>query len=215
MDGYKLIDMASWPRREHYRYYTQTLSCGFSMTAPIDVFPVLDFARRSNLHFYGCFIHAIAKTVNQMDCFKMMKDASGFLGIWEAVHPNFTVFHKDTETFSDLWTEYNDDFRIFYNGFESTLDEYGDYPGMKPRPYQPANFFCVSCVPWIEYTSVTQMQEGTMPLFPVICFGKYKEDGASAKLPLSIQINHAAADGYHVAKFFEKLQENVNAFREF
>ena len=37
MEHYTKIDMATWPRREHYRYYSQTLKVEFNMTAPVNV----------------------------------------------------------------------------------------------------------------------------------------------------------------------------------
>ena len=37
MQAFKKVDMESWPRREHYRYYTEALKVEFNMTAPVDV----------------------------------------------------------------------------------------------------------------------------------------------------------------------------------
>ena len=36
MQAFKKVDMESWPRREHYRYYTEALKVEFNMTAPVD-----------------------------------------------------------------------------------------------------------------------------------------------------------------------------------
>ena len=36
MQAFKKVDMESWPRREHYRYYTKALKVEFNMTAPVD-----------------------------------------------------------------------------------------------------------------------------------------------------------------------------------
>lgn len=44
----------------------------------------------------------------------------------------------------------------------------------------------------------------------MITFGKYEKIDGCFVLPLTIQISHAIADGYHVALFFEKLQEELN-----
>ena len=45
MEHYTKIDMATWPRREHYRYYSQTLKVEFNMTAPVNVKNLLGFCR--------------------------------------------------------------------------------------------------------------------------------------------------------------------------
>lgn len=47
MTGYRKIDMTTWPRREHYRYYTEKLKIECNMTVPIDVKKLLDFCHES------------------------------------------------------------------------------------------------------------------------------------------------------------------------
>ena len=169
--AYRALDMETWPRREHFRYYREFLKCGYSITGRVEVTEAVAFAKRSGKRFYGCFLYAAAETVNAMDELKMMITPQGTPGIWETVHPNFTVFHQDDETFSDVWTEYQPDFSDFYRGFEAVLASYGDRHGVKGRPDQPVNFFCISCVPWLDYTGYATHSAGEpglsrQPVFP-------------------------------------------------
>lgn len=113
--SYRRIDMETWPRREHYRYYRSALKCGYSLTARLDVTETVMFARTHGRRFYGCFLYAAAKTVNGMEEMKLMTAPDGAPGIWDTVHLNFTVFHDDDKTFSDLWIEYHPEFERFYN----------------------------------------------------------------------------------------------------
>lgn len=210
--SYQAIDMETWPRREHYRYYRERLKCGYSLTARLDVTAVLDFARRRDKRFYGCILYAAAKTVNEMEEMKLMVTPDGTPGIWDTVHVNFTVFHQDDKTFSDLWTVYCPDFAAFYQEFHRVLELYGDRHGVKARPDQPPNFFCISCVPWMDYTGFTTQSVGEPALFPVITYGKYTEEQGRYTLPVTLTISHAAADGYHSSLFFKKFQENLEGF---
>ena len=140
----------------------------------------------------------------------MMVTPEGGAGIWQVSHPNFTVFHREDETFSDLWTEYDPSFAAFYEKWEQVLDTYGDRRGIKGRPDQPVNFFCISCVPWLDYTGYATNSVGDPALFPIITFGKYTKEQDHYTLPLTVTISHAASDGYHISQFFEMLQENLN-----
>lgn len=214
LPSYRKIDMDAWPRREHYRYYREFLKCGYSVTARLDVTAAVAFARHRKKHFYGCFLYAAAKTVNEMDEMRMMVGPDGQPGIWERSHVNFTVFHEDDKTFSDLWTEYRPEFPDFYREFQRVLDTYGDCRGIKGRPGQPPNFFCASCVPWLDYTGYSTGTTGEPALFPIVTFGKYKEAAGRLALPVTVTIAHAAADGYHTSLFFQKLQENLDSFAE-
>lgn len=210
--SYRKIDMETWPRREHYRYYRGMLKCGYSLTARLDVTEAAAFARQERKRFYGCFLYAAAKTVNEMDEMKLMTAPGGEPGIWDTVHLNFTVFHEDDKTFSDLWMEYRPEFTAFYREFERVLDTYGDVHGVKGRPDQPPNFFCISCVPWLDYTGYMTYSPGEPALFPIITFGKYTAEAGRYTLPVTVTVSHAAADGYHTSLFFQKLQENLRRF---
>lgn len=212
--SYQKIDIETWPRREHYRYYRGILKCGYSLTARIDVTKAVVFAKSRGRRFYGCFLYAAARAVNEMDEMKLMTTPDGEPGIWDTVHLNFTVFHEDDKTFSDLWTEYYPEFETFYQEFQRVLNTYGDVHGIKGRPGQPANFFCASCVPWLDYTGFTTYSTGEAALFPIITFGKYAEEKGRYTLPVTVTISHAAADGYHTSMLFQRLQEQLDAFDE-
>lgn len=207
LPAYRIIDQETWPRREHFQYYTNQLPCGYSLTSKIDVTEVLRFSRTHGRRFYGCFIYLISKTVNEMDEMKMMLTPDGTCGIWDIVHPVFTVFHEDDHTFSDLWTQYRPDFSEFYKEYEDVTARYGNERGIKGRSGQPANFFCISCIPWMDYTGYATHTTGNPNLFPIITYGKYTEENGRYTLPLTLTIAHAAADGYHAYEFFRRLQE--------
>lgn len=210
--GYQKIDPETWPRREHYRYYRERLKCGYSLTARLDVTEALGFARRRGRRFYGCMLYAAAKTVNEMPEMKLMTAPDGTPGVWDAVHVNFTVFHEDDKTFSDLWTEYRPDFETFYREFCRVVETFGASHGVKGRPGQPPNFFCVSCVPWLDYAGFTTHSVGEPALFPIVTYGKYTEERGRYTLPATLTISHAAADGYHSSLFFQNFQENLRRF---
>lgn len=213
--AFRRIDMDTWPRRSHYENYRDQIPCVFSVTVRLDVTRLLSFAHQSGCHFYGCMIYAISKTVNEMDEMRMFMLPDGNPAVYDVRHPVFTIFHPENETFSDLWTEYDPEFETFYKEFERVRNEYStpEHYGIKGRPGQPENFFCISCAPWLDFTSVSTVTPGGKPqLFPIIDFGKYTRSAeGKMTMPVSMTIGHAVADGYHAGKFFRKLQENMDA----
>ena len=75
------------------------------------------------------------------------------------------------------------------------------------------NFFCISCVPWMDYTGYCPVNYGGSPnLFPLITFGKYTEENGTFTMPFTLTISHACMDGYHLSVFFNTLQEKLNQF---
>lgn len=105
------------------------------------------------------------------------------------------------------------DFDTFYRNLVADAEQYHDKKGIKVKEGQPANFFCISCVPWLDYTAYCPVNYGGAPnLFPLLTFGKYTEADGAFTLPLTLTISHACMDGYHLSLFFHTLQQQLNCF---
>lgn len=173
MQAFKKVDMESWPRREHYRYYTEALKVEFNMTAPVDVQNLLRFCHAHGCKFYAAAIYCVTKALNRIENFRMFKNADGELCVWDKIVPNFTFFHPDDCTFSDCWTDFSEDFPTFYNAITADMQTYKDVKGIKTKPNQPANFYCVSCTPWTAFTGCGSPRRGrTACILPHRCHGK-------------------------------------------
>ena len=183
------------------------------MTARLDVTRLRAECDRFGVHFYAAFIWCTSNVVNRLPFMKMMTDEEGNPGVWDVVHPNYTIFHKEDHTFSDCWSEYDADFAIFYKRIETDIEAAKKVRGVKAKAGQPVNFYCISCVPWLDYTGyATSTVSDHVALFPIITFGKYTEDNGKLTLPLTLTIAHAAMDGWHTSEFFREMQEELEAF---
>ena len=213
MEHYTKIDMATWPRLEHYRYYTQTLKVEFNMTAPVNVKNLLGFCRANGYRFYPAAIYCVTRTLGRIENFRMFRNADGELCVWDRVVPNYTIFHADDCTFSDCWTDFSDDFGTFYRAVTADMQTFGGNHGIKAKPGQPSNFYCVSCTPWVSFTGCGSRVTGSSEpaFFPIIVMGRYEESGGAVRMPVALSIAHAVADGYHAALFFRYLQEEMDA----
>ena len=201
------IDLTTWPRREHFHYYRDLLPCGYSITARLDVTKFWAMCRAQGLKIYPSFIWTVSHNILSHPAFRMGVDRDGNPGYHDVMHPNYTVFHPDDHTFSDLWTTHDENFSVFYQAFLSDVTTYGGNRGMKARDGQPANFYCISCVPWLSFEGYASFVAGGQPnLFPVITYGKAQEENGKLTLPLAIGISHAAADGWHTSEFINDLQ---------
>ena len=75
---------------------------------------------------------------------------------------------------------------------------------------QPPNFFDVSRLPWVEYKhfELHVFDEGKF-LAPVITWGKYGAAGDQMMMPLTVNIHHAAADGFRLSRLFLEVQRLI------
>ncbi len=210
---FHLLDESTWERAEHFRYYRQQLPCQYSLTAELDVTRFLEEVHRRGLRSYPAMLWCIGHTVHSAREMRMAVDEEGRPGYYDVVHPVYTIFHPEDHTFSDLWTPWDEDFDTFYGAVTADMARYGAARGPKPKPDQPANFFCASCVPWIHYTGYSSVVPGGAPhLFPIVTYGKFEKREGRTTAPFTLTISHAAADGWHSAQFFQTLQETLERF---
>ena len=93
------------------------------------------------------------------------------------------------------------------------MDYYKYVKGVKVKPGQPANFYCVSCVPWVNFTGYgTNVINGQLKYFPIVTIGKYEEKDGKILMPCTLTTTHAVCDGYHVGLFFNSLQKTLDDF---
>lgn len=208
---YEIIDLNAWERGKLFCYFTEKLRNVMSMTADIDVTPLLSFVRANGMKFYPAMMWAVSKAVNARAEFRYGRDSRGNLIRWDAVSPYYADFHKEDGNFVKLSTEYTEDFFSFHARFLADREKYKDFRGFDFTP--PPNTFDVSCLPWVKYKSfdIHVFDSGTY-LAPVITWGKFETENGRNVLPLSMNIHHAVADGRHLSRFFADVQETIGAF---
>ena len=200
------VDLDTWARKEHFEHYFHQVPCSYSMTTKLDITPLIEAKER----LYPAMLYRIAKAVNQYQEFRMDLGPDGTLGFYTEMHPCYTIFHQDSETFSNLWTEYTDDYEAFCRAYQQDLEQFGSCKDMMAKPDVPVNTFPVSMVPWESFEGFNlNLQNGYRYLPPIFTMGKYQRDERGVWLPLSIQVNHAVCDGFHVCRFIAALREMI------
>ena len=204
--AFKLIDIENWERKEFYEHFINEVVCSYSVTVNIDITNLL------GQKLYPAMIWLLTKTVNDMPEFRTSLTKEG-LGIYDDMHPMYTVFNKENKNFSGIWSYFSEDYNEFLKSFREDEAEYSKSTRYAPKDGTPENSFNISMVPWLEFTSMNLnvYDEGKF-LLPIFTMGKYFERDGRRLLPLAIQVHHAVCDGYHVGAFVARLQEYVDSF---
>ena len=203
----KIIDYEKWDRKDTFEHFYHIAKSTYSITVKIDVTKVIEFLKRSDLKFYSVMTWIVSKAINQHDQFKMGFNHDGKLGVYETVHPQFPVMDSNFNVVS-LMTEYCDELVTFCNEMNHVTDAFllnGTIPELKE------NMIMISSLPWLHYENFTVNNEsGLHFLFPMVTWGKYELENDVYKMPLTIQVSHAAADGYHCHLFYESVEKIIS-----
>ena len=209
--AFTLIDRAHWPRREYFDHYFDQVPCSYSMTTELDITPV----RAAGRKLYPALLHALSLVVNRHPEFRTALDREDRLGVYDQLHPSYTVFHPDTETFSVLWTPFSPDWDTFLASYQRDQALYGSVHRFTGKPDVPENCFSVSMLPWETFQGFhLHLQQGHRYLLPIFTLGRYRQDGPRQLLPLAVQVHHAVCDGFHLCRFLEELREELAACGE-
>ena len=204
--AFRKIDIENWDRREFYEHFIKEVVCTYSLTVNLDI------TRLKGERLYPAMIWLLTGTVNEMPEFRTCLTKEG-LGIYDSMHPMYTVFNAENRNFSGIWSYYSEDYGEFLKSYEADVGEYSKSTCYTPKAGTPENSFNISMLPWLEFTScnINVYDEGKF-LLPIFTMGKYFDRDGKRFLPLSVQVHHAVCDGYHVGQFVEKLQNRIFAF---
>lgn len=201
------IDRAHWARKEYFDHYFSQVPCTYSAVFQLDITRL----RQQGQKLYPTMLYHIATEVNLHEEFRTALDGVGQLGIYDRMHPCYTIFHKESETFSNLWTEYTPDYEAFCEAYRRDMAQYGGNLGMEAKPGTPENTFPVSMLPWASFEGFNlNLQKGYDYLLPIFTMGRYQETGGKTLLPLAVQVHHAVCDGFHLCRFVNGLQARLD-----
>lgn len=208
---YSAVDLNTWERGGLFKFYIDKMRIVMSLTVDIDVAPLLAYARKNNLRFYPAMIWVVSKVINSHEEFKYAWDSDGNLIRWDYISPFYAVFNRDDESFTKFVTEYTDNIFDFCKRAEDDRIKYKDERAIVNN--QPQNFFDVSCLPWVSYKhfNVQVFDEGKF-LAPVVTWGKYEQkNDKKILMPLTMNIHHAVADGFHLSRFFNEVEALIDS----
>ena len=210
--NYTMIDLNEWSRGNLFQFYIGKMRIVLSLTVDIDVANLKLYSKKTGIPFYPLMLWVVSKVINDHDEFKYSWDNEGNLIRWDYVSPSHTHFHSDDEYFTKMVTEYTDDLTEFYGRVMADRERYKNDRAVLDN--QPLNFFDVSCLPWVRYKhfDVHVFDEGKF-LAPVVTWGKYEQAEGKLLMPLTMNIHHAVADGFHLSRFFNEVQELIDSFK--
>lgn len=104
-----------------------------------------------------------------------------------------------------------EDISNFLIEFSKAIDDTSNnVPYYKILGLKNMNKINITCIPWITFSNfkdaITFNEKNSKPK---ICWGKYYLDDDRYLIDISLLVNHAFQDGYHMGLFFNNLQENI------
>ncbi len=202
------VDLTKWPRKAVFEFYRDFDYPQINVCVDIDVTSTVAHLKVQNLSKFKTILWAICHVSNSIEEFKY-RIRNGKVILHDRVHPSFTVLTQDN-LFAFCLVEYTLNINAFFERVEKSIRECSANPSLEDEPGQDDVLY-VSCLPWIHFTSISHpIKLDAGDSIPRISWGSFKEDREKIVMPLAVQVHHGLADGYHLGKFFNQMQELLN-----
>jgi len=203
------INIETWKRKDTYRFFRTYDSPFFNITANVEVTNAYKFAKENNYSFFLLCLYASSKAANSVEEFRYRIREDKII-CYDEVQPGSTIL-LDDETFRYGYFKFHNDLNEFHRLGLETINHIKIHPVFEPHSEKDDAIY-YTVIPWISFTAFehAKMHKATDSV-PRIAFGKYSGQTDKMLMPVSVQVNHALMDGIHVAKYFEKFQEQLNA----
>lgn len=204
----KEIDVNSWQRNWQYNVFFPKSYPYLSVTSPVNVDYLVRLAKETHLSFYGLMSYAVLKTIQEIEEFKYVFD-NGKIYKYDVINTSFTVLNAEQQLYFSPIVKFDEDLFVFLESFLTAKKMAEE--GISADKYLENNLAYITCLPWMRVTSMLNpVDENIKDSIPRICWGKYFETAEGYKIDVSIQVNHAFQDGYHLGLFYEGLERNIS-----
>lgn len=200
----KIIDIATWNRKEHFEHFSAFDDPFFGVTVHVDCTRSYQEAKDKGVSFSLLLLHRIITAASKVEEFRYRIEGDKVV-CYDSLLPEATVGRADhTFSFACLWSTIPMSSPLSVRRKPKWTA--ASHHRTEQRRNLPSNAIHYSAVPWLAFTDMkhpTNMRSGDS--VPKISTGKYFREGEKLMLPISVTCHHGLMDGYHVAKFIETL----------
>jgi chloramphenicol O-acetyltransferase type A len=204
-----LLDLASWNRREHFAFFSAFEEPFFGLVATVDGTRALAEAQRLGVPFFLYYLHAALRAVNQVEAFRYRIEG-GQVYCYDRIHASATIGRPDN-TFGFSFIEHHDELADFLPTAKAEIAAVQASEGLRlSEQTSRPDVIHFSALPWVRFTGLSHARSFRHPdSCPKISVGQLYAEGAATLLPVSVNVHHGLADGYHVGQFLAAFQEQL------
>jgi len=205
-NAYHLIDLETWPRKEHFHFYQQFEQPYFNICCDLNAKNLYEYCQEQQISFFDAYIFLAMKAVNHVEAFKL-RLAKDTVRTYDQVSVGVTqMADNDTFRFSEI--SHTNDFSQFqqFSAIASKCAKDESFWSERVQINQQIkNTIYVTVIPWVSFTSFSHAMYGKDENgIPRLVFGKMKKD--TFAMPFSVDVHHSLVDGLHVGYLIKALE---------
>lgn len=211
------IDINSWKRREIFEFFADIADPNYSFTTELDVERCYAVAKQGNRSFFILYCYAILNAINNIEEFRtryIRKEDTVDIYLYNRVDLISPIKVAEDGSFKEVLIPYNDDFESFYHSAERLINAAPEREKVFILTDQlDGAYINISATPNLFFTGLKHTlaeRKGSSQL-PLVSVGKMILREGRRVIPITLSANHGLADGFHVGRFFEITQQNLDS----
>ena len=190
------------------------LSSRYTMSARVNVENLWIKSKEQDLSFFVMSLGALMNALNDIPQMRRRIIDGGVIE-FESLDAVCPIMDKDETVFKEIriegpqrfynilkWHDYVVDYQL--NVLEG-VDKAFEVDTLERDKINIANF---SCIPWVDFDSITNATAAGNAIQPLITWGKVNEN---YEMTVSITVSHIFVNGLELAKFYNNAQENFDS----
>lgn len=186
--------------------FTDFLSARYSMTVRVNASKTYELSKKENISFFNLTTACILNAINEIPEFKLrIKD--GKVVEYEYINAVTPILQED-HTIREIEVTPPTKFKNIYewnNHLENKKKNIKDTFQIEPMKRDELPLVNFSCIPWIDFDSMTNPVAYPNQIMPLITWGKL----VNGKLPITLTASHIFIFGWHFKLFYEKVENNL------
>ena len=199
------IDLGSWERTQQYHFFRTFERPHYATTVRMDVTHLMQARKSSALSPFRHTVYSIGVGLHAVPqlCVRFQDD---HVFQYDQLILSSTVA-LDSGAYGYGYYPFQDDRAAFDADCARVMEDVRRKNGLNANDGSLHNIAYLSCLPWLDYTSLDNALPNADDCIPRISWGKIVETNGRFDMAMTLQVHHALADGLHVAQFFEATGE--------
>lgn len=188
-------------------------SSRYSISARVNVENTYTFCKQNNYSFFITVLGCLIKASNSIVQFKR-RIINNEVIEFSSMDATCPIMKKEDDIYKEMRVKPNDQFENFKNWHDYVKKEQNDILSLKKESFtipmdkrDEENIINFSCVPWLDFDSVTTCIENGRQIQPLITWGKFNKE---YEMTISLTVNHIFINGYELAEFYKIAQYYLN-----
>lgn len=205
----KTVDLKTWPRANQFHFFKTYEKPHYAVTSRLDVTRLLTIRKPQGISPYRACVYAIGAGVHAVPelCMRFKDDV---VTQYRAVELSMTV-PVPNGSFNYAYVPYHPEFSEFDETCRDLITRAAAGETLDANSGERDDLAYLSCLPWLDFTSINNALPGPEDCIPRISWGKFVQDaGGRWSVAMTIEVHHALVDGEQVGGYFSAVQTALN-----